>query len=266
MIVSLLSAGTFFGALTAAPVGDLLGRRLGLIISSFVFMFGVVLQTIATAIPLFVAGRFFAGFGVGLISALIPMYQSETAPAWIRGAIVGSYQLAITIGLFVAAIVDYATQSRYDTGSYRIPVAVQFAWGLILVGGMLILPESPRYLIKRGRLPQAAKSLARLRRLDVDHPGLLQELAEIKANHDYVLSLGEATYVQCFRGTLGKRLVTGCLLQGLQQLTGVNLQVHPSSQSDCPLTVASASSTTVPRSSRRRGSTTPSSPASLPTS
>lgn len=69
-IVSILSAGTFFGALSAAPMGDILGRRWGLIASSCVFTFGVILQTAATAIPLFVAGRFFAGFGVGLISAL----------------------------------------------------------------------------------------------------------------------------------------------------------------------------------------------------
>jgi predicted MFS family arabinose efflux permease len=69
-IVSILSAGTFFGALTAAPIADAIGRRLGLIVSTIVFIFGVVLQTAATHIPLFVAGRFFAGFGVGLISAI----------------------------------------------------------------------------------------------------------------------------------------------------------------------------------------------------
>ena len=69
MIVSLLSAGTFFGALASAPVADYFGRRIAMIIESFVFCFGVVLQTAATSIPLFVAGRFFAGFGVGLLSA-----------------------------------------------------------------------------------------------------------------------------------------------------------------------------------------------------
>lgn len=69
MIVSLLSAGTFFGALGAAPVADYFGRRIAMILESFVFCFGVILQTAATSIPLFVAGRFFAGFGVGLLSA-----------------------------------------------------------------------------------------------------------------------------------------------------------------------------------------------------
>lgn len=69
-IVSILSAGTFFGALTAAPLADYLGRRLALITSCGVFSFGVILQTASTALPMFIAGRFFAGFGVGLVSAL----------------------------------------------------------------------------------------------------------------------------------------------------------------------------------------------------
>lgn len=96
--MSILSAGTFFGALMASPAGDLLGRRWGLMMSAgIVFNLGVILQTAATAQPMFIAGRFFAGLGVGLISALVPLYQSETAPKWIRGSIVGAYQLAITI-------------------------------------------------------------------------------------------------------------------------------------------------------------------------
>ncbi|KAL8850479.1 MAG: hypothetical protein Q9221_004622 [Calogaya cf. arnoldii] len=222
LIVSLLSAGTFFGALSAAPMADLLGRRLGMVASTAVFTLGVILQTIATDIPLFVAGRFWAGFGVGLISAIIPLYQSETAPKWIRGAVVGCYQLAITIGLLVAAIVDNATKDRNDTGSYRIPIAVQFAWAIIMVVGMLILPETPRYWIKRGKHAKAAKSLSRLRRLDVDHPALVEELAEVRANHEYEMSLGKASYLDIVKGTVGKRLATGCLLQALQQLTGVN--------------------------------------------
>ena len=202
--------------------GDYLGRRMGLMVSIIVFTFGVILQTAATAIPIFVAGRFFAGYGVGMVSALIPMYQSETAPKWIRGAVVGAYQLAITIGLFLAAIVDNATADRDDTGSYRIPIAVQFLWGIILFAGLIFLPETPRYLVKQGQHEKAAKSLSRLRKLDTDHPALRSELKEITANHEYELTLGKATYLDCFKGGLAKRLATGCLLQALQQLTGVN--------------------------------------------
>lgn len=226
LIVSILSAGEFFGALFGAPMGDLVGRRIGMILSSFVFIFGVVLQTAATAIPLFTAGRFFAGLGVGLISMLVPLYQSETAPKWIRGTIVGTYQLAITIGLLLAAIVNNATKDRNDSGSYRIPVAVQFAWALIIIVGMIILPESPRYLIKRGHYEKAARSLSRLRRLETSHPALVAELAEVRANHEYELSLGSSSYTEIVKGTIGKRLLTGCMLQSLQQLSGVNFYFY----------------------------------------
>jgi hypothetical protein len=87
---------------------------------------------------------------------------------------------------------------------------------------LFILPETPRYLIKRDKYDQAAKSLGRLRRLPVDHPAVVEELNEVQANHLYEMSLGKSSYIECFKGTLGKRLITGMLLQSLQQLTGVN--------------------------------------------
>lgn len=104
----------------------------------------------------------------------------------------------------------------------RIPIAVQFAYALILIVGMTILPETPRYLVKKGRHDKALKALARLRRLPTDHPSIVHELDEIEANHEFELGLGKATYLDCFKGNVGKRLLTGCLLQILQQLTGVN--------------------------------------------
>ncbi|CAN8106559.1 unnamed protein product [Discula destructiva] len=222
-VVSILSAGTFFGALASPFLADTIGRRWALIFSAgVVFNLGVVLQTAADALPLFIAGRFFAGLGVGLISALIPLYQSETAPKWIRGAIVGAYQWAITIGLLLAAIVDNSTALRNDSGSYRIPVAVQFAWAIILVGGMLVLPESPRFLVKRGKDEAAARAFGKLRRLPADHPAIQTELAEVRANHEFELALGKASYIDCFRGGMLKRQLTGMGLQALQQLTGIN--------------------------------------------
>ena len=225
-IVSILSAGTFFGALFSAPVADDLGRRLGMIFNCVVFTFGVILQTIATSIPLFDAGRFFAGFGVGLLSATIPLYQSETAPKWIRGTVVGAYQWAMTIGLLLAAVVLNSTKNRNDTGSYRIPVAVQFALAIILVIGMLVLPETPRLLIKKGKPEMAARSLSRLRRLPVDHPAIIEELSEVQSNHNYEMSIGSASYLACFQRPIRKRLFTGMALQALQQLTGVNFIFH----------------------------------------
>lgn len=134
----------------------------------------------------------------------------------------GSYQLAITIGLLLASIVNNATQNLDNTGSYGIPIAVQFAWSIILVGGMLVLPDTPRYMIKEGNLQGATKALARIRRLEESHPAVIEELAEIQASYEYELSLGKASYLDCFKGNLLKRLLTGCALQALQQLSGIN--------------------------------------------
>jgi sugar porter (SP) family MFS transporter len=161
---------------------------------------------------------------VGMISVLVPLYQSEMAPKWIRGALVCAYQLAITVGLFIASIVNNFSSSIDNAACFRIPVAMQFIWAGILFLGLVILPETPRYLIKRNRHAEAADSLSRIRRLDITHPALIEEIAEIEANHAYELSLGPSTYRDVFFGSphLGRRLLTGCGLQMLQQLSGCN--------------------------------------------
>lgn len=168
--------------------------------------------------------RFFAGLGVGIVSVLVPLYQSEMAPKWIRGTLVCAYQLAITSGLLLASIVNICTESLLHNNAFRIPLALQFVWAGGLLLGLILLPETPRYLIKRGLPAAAASSLSRLRRLDITHPALIEELAEIEANHEYELSLGSSTYREVFVGSphLGRRLLTACGLQMLQQLSGCN--------------------------------------------
>lgn len=150
------------------------------------------------------------------------------APKWIRGTLVCFYQLSITAGLLTASIVNMITAKMEGAAAYRIPLGLQFTWACVLSLGLLILPETPRYLIKRGFKEAAAISLSRLRRLDRLHPALVEELAEIEANHEYELALGPATYKDIIVGTphLGRRTLTGCCLQMLQQLTGVNFIMY----------------------------------------
>ncbi|KAF4570079.1 hypothetical protein EYR40_009065 [Pleurotus pulmonarius] len=225
LVVSILSAGTFFGALLAAPTADLIGRKWGIVSACLVFSVGVAMQTAATAIPLFVVGRVFAGLGVGLVSCLIPMYQSECSPKWIRGAVVSMYQWAITIGLLLASVINNATQFRDNHSAYQIPIAIQFVWALILASGMSYLPESPRWLIKRGRDADAAQSLARLTSLSPSDPVVESELDEIRANLEAERALGESSYVDCFKmgnNKIALRTLTGIFLQAWQQLTGIN--------------------------------------------
>ncbi|KAK9474058.1 uncharacterized protein V1510DRAFT_413500 [Dipodascopsis tothii] len=224
LITSILSAGTFVGAITAPYLSDTIGRRIGMLIGCGIFCVGITVQTAGMSIATLCVGRVIAGLGVGVISSIVPLYQSEAAPTWIRGAVVCCYQWAITIGLLLAACVDYGVQNRTDSGAYRIPIALQYAWAMILFIGMFLLPETPRFRVKQDRLEDAKKSLAFLRGLPVDHPAVESELAEIRANYEYECSFGSSTFADCFKkgGSQRKRMFTGIGLQALQQLSGVN--------------------------------------------
>ncbi|SCV69824.1 BQ2448_1218 [Microbotryum intermedium] len=225
LITSILSAGTFFGALGAYPAGDFLGRRFGIIAFLGLFCIGVALQTAATSVAPFTIGRVFAGFGVGGTSCLVPLYQSECAPKSIRGGIVSCYQWMITIGLLIASIVVERTKGINSEASYRIPIGLQFIWAFILGGGLLVLPESPRWLLMRNREEDAQHSLARVLGTDIDSAAVNEEFAEIAASLHHERSLGGSSYIDCFRNGPGKnglRTWTGIGLQALQQLTGIN--------------------------------------------
>ncbi|CEP62542.1 sugar porter family MFS transporter LALA0_S05e07954g [Lachancea lanzarotensis] len=228
ILVSFLSLGTFFGALAAPFISDSYGRKTTIIISTFfVFMVGNSLQVAASGMGLLVAGRVFSGIGVGFISAVVPLYQSEAAQKQVRGAIICTYQWAITWGLLVSSAVAQGTHHRNDASSYRIPIGLQYLWSCILGFGMLFLPESPRYYVLKDELDQAAKALSFLRGVPEDDSGLLEELVEIKANYDYEMSFGKFSYLDCFKSSKGRtkqtlRMFTGISIQAFQQFSGIN--------------------------------------------
>ncbi|TKA37529.1 hypothetical protein B0A54_11487 [Friedmanniomyces endolithicus] len=202
LIVAILSCGTFCGAIISGSLADRFGRRTIIIAGCLVFLAGVVIQVAHISIPALVVGRLVAGFGVGFVSAVNILYMSEVAPRHVRGAIVSSYQFAITLGIMLASCVGYATQDRTDSSAFRIPIGIQFLWALVLIVGLLLLPESPRYFVKKGRLDLAMKALARLRGQSVQSEGILDELAEIQANFEYEQRLGEVTWLGCFSGSV----------------------------------------------------------------
>jgi hypothetical protein len=141
---------------------------------------------------------------------------------------VAGYQFCITIGILLASGVVYATENRTNTSSYRIPIALQFAWALILAAGLFMLPDSPRYFVKRGRIADATQSLSRLRGQPVDSQYIQVELAEIIANEEYERKIIPDTgfwgsWMNCFTGSIweGKsnlrRTILGTSLQMMQQ-------------------------------------------------
>ena len=233
LVTSILSAGTFFGAIIAGDIADFIGRRLTIILGCAIFCVGGILETASTGLGVMTAGRLIAGFGVGFISAIVILYMSEIAPKKVRGAVVAGYQFCITIGILLANCVVYATQNRRDTGSYRIPIAVQFLWAIILAVGLALLPESPRYWVKKGKLDKAAHALSRVRGQAVDSEYIQDELAEIIANHEYEMSVVPQTsylgsWAACFSGKISspasniRRSFVGIAIQMMQQLTGIN--------------------------------------------
>jgi sugar porter (SP) family MFS transporter len=233
LVTSILSAGTFFGAIIAGDLADFIGRRFTIILGCAIFCIGGILETASTGLGVMTAGRLIAGFGVGFISAIVILYMSEIAPKKVRGAVVAGYQFCITIGILIANCVVYATQSRRDTGSYRIPIAVQFLWAIILAVGLALLPESPRYWVKKGKLDKAAHALGRVRGQPLDSEYIQDELAEIIANHEYEMSILPQTsylgsWLACFSGKItspssnARRSFVGIAIQMMQQLTGIN--------------------------------------------
>ena len=150
------------------------------------------------------------------------------APKWIRGTLVCAYQLSITVGLLSASVINYITANITTAAAYRIPLGLQIVPAVVLTAGLLVLPETPRFLVKHGKHEAAGLSLSRLRRLDMTHPALVDELQEIIANHQYELTLGSDTYKELIVGNphLGRRTLTGCVIQMLQQLTGINFIMY----------------------------------------
>ena len=228
LTVSILSAGTFFGALISGTLADRIGRKTTIIAGCAVFCVGVAVQLSAAVVPALVMGRLIAGLGVGFVSAINILYMSEVAPRKVRGAIVSCYQFAITIGIMLASCVAYGTHDRRDSGAFRIPIAVQFVWALILATGLSLLPESPRYYVMKGRLDLAIRALSRVRGQPMESELLQDELAEIQANYEYEQQVGQVSWLGCFGGGITKRnsnvrkVFIGTALQMMQQFTGIN--------------------------------------------
>jgi SP family sugar:H+ symporter-like MFS transporter len=227
LITSILSAGTFIGALIGGEVSERIGRRTTIMFSCLIYAIGVAVQTASTNVGTLVAGRVVAGLGVGGVSATVILYVSEISPRKVRGMLVSIYQWAITIGLLVSSGVDQGLKDRDDRSSYRIPIGLQFIWAFILSAGLYFLPESPRYYVKNDNLEKAIKSLERVRGQSGSTPEIQAELAEIKANYEYEKQIASTSWLDCFRGGFAprgnlRRVITGTSLQMFQQWTGIN--------------------------------------------
>lgn len=225
LIVGLFSVGAFLGTLVGGYLADKLGRKKGIVYVAMIYIVGMVVQiTAVNAWYQIAIGRIIGGVGIGALSVLVPMFQSETAPQNLRGALVSSFQLFITLGIFVGYGVCYATKSRTDTGAYRIPMGLCFVWALILLVGMSLMPESPRFLIATGRIEEARKAMSKTNRVSLNDPLIDEEIKAIEIAMSGEKNAGKATWKELVTGQprMGYRLTLGIFIQVLQQLCGAN--------------------------------------------
>jgi SP family sugar:H+ symporter-like MFS transporter len=224
-IVGLLSIGTLIGAIVGAPIADAFGRKLAIVFWNIIFCVGVVIQmTTLTTWYQVALGRWVAGLGVGALSVLTPMYQSETAPRQIRGSMVSCYQLFITLGIFIAYCINYGTKSHISPSSWRIPMGVGFIWSVLMAIGIMFLRESPRWEYRKGKIESARTTIAKSYGVPENHWEVDREIREIKAKLDAEnAGGGKHPWYEVFTGPrMMYRTLLGISMQALQQLTGAN--------------------------------------------
>lgn len=247
LIVALLSIGTLFGALIAAPIADKIGRKKSIIVWCGIFSVGIIVQITATHEWYQVMiGRFIAGLGVGAFSLLVPMYQvsvvvatskgdagtngaqAETAPRHIRGALIATYQLMITFGIFLAAVFNYAAE-RHQSGkkaSWQITLGLSLVPAAILAVGILAFSETPRYNYRHGKVDKATATMAKVYGVPANNYHIQLELAEMKAKLEAESKINNGP-IQEWLGMwkapkMAYRIAIGMGLQMFQQLTGAN--------------------------------------------
>ena len=219
VVVSSILVGAMIGALSSGSLSDRFGRRPLLIFAAVLFAVGSIAAAAAPSAAVLVAARIVLGLAVGMASTLVPLYISEMAPARLRGRLVTMNQLMITIGIVLAYAANYAF---VDFGGWRLMFLVALLPSIALGVGMLLLPETPRFLVRTGRTDEARAVLSRVRGgTDIE-----AEMAEISAVSDS----GRGSPLKSLRELLSPwvrpALIAGIGLQILGQASGVNTVIY----------------------------------------
>ncbi|QSZ32260.1 hypothetical protein DSL72_001834 [Monilinia vaccinii-corymbosi] len=220
-IVSVLQGGCFFGAMSSFYISDVFGRKKALFVADFVFLLGSVIQTASgigtTSLGQLYVGRFIGGFGVGLVSAVVPTYVGENASKGIRGR----------TGIMLAYFINYGINKNMagnDPLKWRIPFALQMLPGLFLGLGLFFQNESPRWLVEKDRHEEALLALSHVRRRSPDDPLIEREYNEIIADFHgkEKLSLLRQVKLTISHKASLYAVSMAAILQFWQQWTGTN--------------------------------------------
>ncbi|KAI9704502.1 MAG: hypothetical protein M1820_005576 [Bogoriella megaspora] len=219
------SGGAVLGSLMGAFTIDRFGRRRTVQIGALIASVGALLQCAAYNLGMMLVGRIIAGWAVGLLSMSVPVYQAECAHPNIRGLIVGLTQQMIGVGFIVSSWIGYGCNHAPNRSSvqWRFPLAFQILPSLVLLVGLIWMPESPRHLLEKGQDEEALKVLRRLHANSSDELLIQAEFTEIKST---IAKEGEVTaesWLSIFKVPEWRtRLMHGTLIQVFTQLTGAS--------------------------------------------
>jgi sugar porter (SP) family MFS transporter len=216
VITSWVTLGAMAGALVAGGMADRLGRRVTIIAAAILFVIGALCESLAPGTPVLVVGRLVVGFGVGVASVAAPLYASELAPARVRGRMISLYQLAITMGIFIAYFADYLLTHG---DRWRLMLGISAVPAFLLFVAILPLPDSPRWFVKVGRHDEARAALDKVEQ-DRDIDAELAEMEELNRNE------AAGGWKAVFAPTWRKPLMIGVVLAVLQQFTGINAIIY----------------------------------------
>jgi sugar porter (SP) family MFS transporter len=227
-IVGSFSLGCLAGALVAGVMSEKLGRRKTIIIGGFLFVIGGTMQSASVRIWMIFFGRVVAGIGVGVMSMVVPVYNAEVSPKEIRGRLVSLQQLSITAGIMVSFLVNLSCV-HVDIG-WRISLGLQCVFAIILILGMFVLPESPRWLVQQGLDNQAERVLERLRlskdSKEVSTSVVKDELRDIQGTVEAEQKMEPAKWLELVSTKMWKRTFVGFFIQLFQQFTGMNVIMY----------------------------------------
>ena len=221
VVTSWVTLGALAGSLVAGALGDGLGRKRTLLFAGGLFVLGAIAQWLAPGAAVLVAGRFVVGAAVGVAAVAAPLYAAELAPARFRGRFISSYQLAITMGIFLAYLVNGALSAE---GNWRLMLGAAAIPGLALFVIALVAPESPRWLMLKHRRTEAAAVLHQVQP-GVDSGPQLDEIDAALLQEKQAAPWGEIFYRQWRRP-----LVVALGLAVFQQITGINAIIYYANQ------------------------------------
>jgi sugar porter (SP) family MFS transporter len=215
LVTSLLLVGCMVGAFAGGRAADRVGRRPTLAVTALTFVGGVLLAAFAPDFPLLLLARFIIGLAVGTSSMVVPLYIGEMAPARVRGGLVSLNQLAVTVGILAAYLVDYGLSG---SGDWRLMFGLAAIPAIVLFIGMLFQNESPHWLISQDRDDEARRALQRLRGPEDD----------VEAEIEEVRRLGQRknSYRELLSPKVRPALIIGVALAVFQQITGVNTVIY----------------------------------------